>query len=124
MLLGSNAKIDMGSGATVKLQAPASGTYPGFAVIGDRNATTIQTNTVQGGASGYVRGIWYTPRHKLYVTGNGDFNSNSGYFPIIVDNIEIGGNGVLNLGFDHTLYGYPEPAMLHFNEKVKARLTQ
>ena len=112
VLLGNNAKIDMGSGATIKLQAPTSGAYPGFAVIGNRAATTVQTNTVQGGAAGYIRGIWYTPKHKLYVTGNGDFNQSSAYFPIIADNIEIGGNGVFNAGFDWEQYGYPEPVEL------------
>ena len=123
VLLGSNAKIDMNSNAMLQLQAPTSGDYPGFVVIGDKSATTVQTNTVQGGASTWLRGVWYTPEHKLYTTGNGDFNINSAYFPVVVDNAEIGGNGVFNLGFDWDEYGYPEPTALIKQVSAKARLT-
>ena len=123
ILAGSNAKIDMNSGSTLQLQAPTGGTYAGYAVIGDRSATTVQTNTIQGGAGGYIRGVWYTPKHKLYITGNGGFNSSSSYFPVIVDNIEIGGNGVFNLGFDYAAYNFPEPVKLYYSQSAKARLT-
>jgi hypothetical protein len=122
VLLGNNAKIDMNSGATLKLQAPTGGTYPGFAIVGNPNATTVQTNTVQGGAGSYIRGIWYTPKHKLYVTGNGDFNASSTYSPMIVDNIEIGGNGFFKIGMDHTDYGYSKPAQMDYKTTGKARL--
>ena len=67
VLLGNNAKIDMNSNSTLQLQAPEDGDYPGFVVVGDKTATTVQTNTVQGGASTYIRGAWYTPKHKFYV---------------------------------------------------------
>lgn len=123
ILAGSNAKIDMNSGSTLQLQAPTGGTYAGYAVIGDRSATMVQTNTIQGGAGGYIRGVWYTPKHKLYITGNGGFNSSSSYFPVIVDNIEIGGNGVFNLGFDYAAYNFPEPVKLYYSQSAKARLT-
>jgi hypothetical protein len=122
VLLGNNAKIDMNSGATLKLQAPSTGSYPGFAIIGDKSATTVQTNTVQGGAGSYIRGIVYTPKHKLYITGNGNFNASSTFSPMIVDNIEIGGNGFFKIGMDHTDYGYTKPAALDYKTTGKARL--
>ncbi len=123
VLLGSNARIDMNSGGTIKLQAPSTGTYPGFAIIGDKSATTVQTNTVQGGAGSYFRGIVYTPKHKLYVTGGGDFNADSSYPPMVVDNIEIGGNGAFTIGMSHTDYGYSKPTQLDYVTQSKARLT-
>jgi Flp pilus assembly protein TadG len=123
VLLGSSATIDMGSGAIIQLQAPADGTYPGFAVIGDRNAGAVQTNTVQGGASSYIRGVWYTPKHKLYVTGGGDFNQDSAYFPIIADTIEIGGNGAFHVGYDGVEYGFAAPDALTITRSGKVRLT-
>ena len=122
VLLGSNSKIDMNSGGTLKLEAPTEGDHPGFAVIGDPSATTVQTNTVQGGAGGYIRGVWYTPKHKLYITGNGDFNTASNYFPVVADNVEIGGNGEFHLGFDWEEYDYPEPLELQFTQPGKAKL--
>ena len=122
VLVGNNAKIDMSSNSILQLQAPEDGDYPGFVVVGDKTATTVQTNTVQGGASTYIRGAWYTPKHKFYVTGNGDFNLNSAYFPVIADNIEIGGNGLFSLGFDWGAYDYPEPPELRSVQTAKGRL--
>lgn len=124
VLLGPNAKIDMNSGATLKLQAPTSGTYAGFAVMGDKSNSTVLTNTIQGGASGYVRGMWYTPRHKFYITGNGDFNSTSTCFPLIADNVEIGGNGSFTTGVGCKSYGFPEFSQLKVTTLATVKLTQ
>lgn len=123
VLLGNSAKIDMGSGAVLKVQAPTTGTFAGFAVVGSSTATTVQVNTIQGGAATYLRGAWYTPKHKFYVTGNGDFNQNSEYFPIVADNIEFGGNGYAHIGFDASAYGYQQPSELHYQKPSSARLT-
>ena len=123
LVLGNNAKIDMSSGSTLKLHAPKTGTYAGFAEVQDQSASPTGVNSVQGGAGSEIRGIWYTPKQKLYITGNGDFNSNSQYSPVIIDNIEIGGNGTFTVRNDWTAYGYDEPVKLYHSNARSSRLT-
>ncbi len=104
VLCGSSATVNM-NGGTLRLAAPTTGSYAGYAVIGSSTATT--TNTLQGGPNTYIRGAWYTPKAKLNITGNSTFNSNSKYFPIIVDQLETGGTGAINIENDATYYGFP-----------------
>ena len=110
VLCGPNAKIDL-NGGSLQLQAPATGTYAGFAVVASENATAV--NTLQGGPTTWLRGIWYTPKAKLNINGNASFNVNSKYFPIIADKVEIGGTGEINIGMDYAAYGFAEPTQLN-----------
>jgi Putative Flp pilus-assembly TadE/G-like len=109
VLCGSNANIDM-NGGVLRLQAPTTGTYPGFAVVGSQNATAV--SELQGGPSTYVRGIWYTPKAKLEISGNADFNVDSSYFPVIADTFYLNGSGSMTIKMDYSAYGYDEPTAL------------
>ncbi len=123
LVLGNSAKIDMSSGSTMKLYAPKTGTYAGFAVVQDQSATAPPVNSIQGGAGTELRGIWYTPKQKFYITGGGDFNATSLYSPIIADNIEIGGNGTFTVRNDWASYAYDEPKKLYYTSARTSRLT-
>ena len=109
VLCGPNAKINM-NGGDFKIEAPTTGIYKGFAVIGDSTATATQE--FQGGASSFVRGIVYTPKAGVKITGNSDFNVNSKYSPIVADNIELTGSGKVNIGVDYAAYSYDAPTQL------------
>ena len=77
-----------------------------------------------GGNSTYVRGIYYTPKGKLEISGNSDFNVNSQYFPVVVDQLELGGTGDFNLRVDNDSYGYPEQPSLMTKANRTVWLTQ
>ncbi len=109
VLCGSSAHLDM-NGGSFQLQAPTSGAYPGFAVVGAQNATS--TNELEGGPSTFIRGIWYTPKMKLEISGNSDFNVDSAYFPVIADTFYLNGSGSMTISMDFNAYGYANPTQL------------
>ena len=109
VLYGPDASITM-NGGDLKIQAPTTGAYAGFAVIGNNTATTA--NTLQGGPSTYLRGIWYTPQSALAITGNSEFNVNSAYFPVVANKIQMQGAAAINIAMDNTAYGYAVPTQL------------
>ncbi len=115
VLCGSSAKLDM-NGGVLQLQAPVTGTYPGFAVVGHSTATS--TNDLEGGPSTFIRGIWYTPKGALEISGNADFNVDSSYFPVIVDTFYLNGSGSMTIKMDFDAYGFDEPTDLY---KTKER---
>jgi Flp pilus assembly protein TadG len=104
VLCGADAHINM-NGGSLQIQAPTSGSYAGYAIIGSSTAT--HESTLQGGPDTWIRGAYYTPNAKLTISGNATFNSNSKYFPIIVDQLETGGTGAINIENDATFYGFP-----------------
>lgn len=109
ILCGPAAKINM-NGGDFKIQAPTTGLYKGFAVVGNSTATATQELT--GGPGSYFRGIFYTPKAGVKVSGNSDFNVNSKYFPIIADNVYLTGSGKVNIGMDFAAYGFDAPTQL------------
>lgn len=104
ILCGASAHINM-NGGQLSVSAPTTGTYAGYAVMGNSTATT--GSTLQGGPNTFIRGAWYTPKAKLTISGNSTFNSNSKYFPIVVDQLETGGTGAINIENDASFYGFP-----------------
>ena len=109
VLCGPDAKINM-NGGDFKIQAPTTGLYKGFAVIGNSTATATQELT--GGPGSYFRGIFYTPKAGVKVSGNSDFNVDSKYFPIIADNVYLTGSGKVNIGIDFAAYNFDAPTQL------------
>jgi Putative Flp pilus-assembly TadE/G-like len=109
VLCGANAKLNM-NGGDLQLEAPKTGAYAGFAVIGNNTATSV--SELQGGPATYIRGIFYTPKGQLKISGNSDFNVNSSYFPIIADAVTLTGSGKVNIGMDWAAYGFQEPTAL------------
>jgi Flp pilus assembly protein TadG len=106
VLCGPAAKLNMNGGA-LAIEAPKTGTYAGFAIIGDASATSQQE--MQGGADTYIRGIMYTPKAGVRISGNSDFNVNSKYFPLISDYVTLTGSGKVNIDSDYEAYGFTLP---------------
>jgi hypothetical protein len=67
------------------LEAPTSGTYKSFAVIQDRTTGVGDTNTLYSKGGVNIEGAFYTPKQELIVWANDTMNSNSKYFPMIVN---------------------------------------
>jgi Flp pilus assembly protein TadG len=105
VMCGASASFNH-QGGDIRLQAPTSGTYAGFAVVGDDTATS--TSTLRGGNNTYFRGIYYTPNAKLDISGNSEFNVDSKYFPVVTNQFELGGTGDFNIEMNNDFYGYPE----------------
>jgi Flp pilus assembly protein TadG len=110
VMCGPSARINM-NGGDLALTAPTTGTYAGFAIIGNSTATT--RHELQGGAATFIRGIMYTPKAGVRISGNSDFNTNSSYFPLIADNVTLTGSGTVNIGVDYAAYGFAEPTELN-----------
>jgi Putative Flp pilus-assembly TadE/G-like len=121
VLCGPNAKIDM-QGGGLEISAPTTGEHAGFAVIGDSTATA--QNSLNGGAQTTIKGIWYTPKSKLNIAGNGGFNVNSAYFPIVSKQTEVAGSGTINIGMDYDAYDYDKPEELWINQGREVALIE
>ena len=109
VMCGASAHLDM-NGGSLQLAAPTTGTYPGFAVVGEQSATSA--NDLEGGPSTFIRGIWYTPKMRLEISGNSDFNVDSAYFPVIADTFYLNGSGSMTISMDFNAYGYSNPTEL------------
>ena len=72
----SIATVSMNGGATVKLTAPATGTYAGVIFYQDRRALDSSTNTINGNSSSKYQGTLYFPNQEVYFTGNSSMNAN------------------------------------------------
>jgi Putative Flp pilus-assembly TadE/G-like len=114
VLCGPLAKIDMQGNGSLQITAPTTGSTKGYAIIG--NSTATATNSMLGGSSSYIRGAWYTPNATLNISGNGGFNQNSSYFPIISKKVEVGGSAAVNIGMDYAVYGFEKPEELWINK--------
>ncbi len=113
VLCGANARFNMNGndGSVLKLQAPSvGGAHNGYAVVAENSAT--QQSSLLGGAGTYIRGIWYTPKAGIDIGGNSEFNANSAYFPVVVDEFKVSGAGKVNIGVDYEQYGYVKPTQL------------
>jgi Flp pilus assembly protein TadG len=105
VLCGADAKITKSGTGDLQITAPKTGATKGFAVIGDSQVT--QTSQISGTTASFIRGAWYTPKAKIEFSGTTKFNqSTSNFFPLIVKNISISGDGGLNVGID---YAKPNP---------------
>ena len=58
----------------------------------------------------------------LTIWANGDMNTASPYFPMVVDSLNMGGNATLHVNLDWSLAGFPEPVEL--KKKARVLLTQ
>ena len=122
-LTGSNAYIDIKSGAVVKIVAPKTGTasnYKGMAIMQDRRTGygAGNTNTLYSKGGVNIDGTFYTPYQKLVVWANDTMNGTSKYFPMIVDTLNMNGTATLYVNLDYTGAGFPEPTELKQSGKV------
>lgn len=124
-LTGNVSNVDITSGGHVTINAPKTGLgvngaagYEGFAFIQDRATGIGNINYISSGGDVNINGAFYAPKQNLTVWANGDMNTASSYFPIVVDTLEMSGNATLYVKLDYAAAGYPEPTAL----KTKGRV--
>jgi Flp pilus assembly protein TadG len=133
-LSGTGAYVTVSSGGTLKVVAPGNDTaitatenFKGFAFMSDRTATTKTSCTGQGynsissqnNGDVSIEGAFYVPNQILCVTANGDVNSDSSYFPMIVKQLKMTGTATLYVNNDWDDAGFPEPTELKTSGNVQ-----
>lgn len=98
--LTNSAEIGFRGTSTVKLTAPATGTYAGVLFFGDRNDITA-SHQFNGTADSLLTGTIYTPGST--VSYNGDFTGIDGCMQIIALRVDMSGGS--NLSGDCTAFG-------------------
>ena len=124
-LTGNVSNLDITSGATVNIKAPTSATaiastaaYKSFAIMQDRATGVGNINYISSGGYVNIMGAIYTPKQNLTVWANGDMNTTSPYFPMVVDSLNMSGNATLFVKLDWNLATFPEPVELKTKAKV------
>jgi Flp pilus assembly protein TadG len=124
-LTGTSTYIDIKSGATVTIKAPTTATaiastipYKGMAIMQDRLTSVGGTNSVYSKGGVNIEGAFYTPKQKMVVWANGEMNSTSSYFPMIVDTLNMNGTSTLYVNLDYDAAGFAEPTQLKQVGKV------
>jgi hypothetical protein len=110
-LVGSSS-LEIESGAKVDLVAPATGALKSMAIVQNKNSNPGITNIITSGGDVNITGAYYSPSQQLRVWANGDMNTNSPYFPMVVDKFEMSGNATLHVQLDWEAAGYDEPVEL------------
>jgi hypothetical protein len=95
VLLGGDSTIEVRAGARLEIEAPASGMWEGIA-LAQKPQPQERTSTLIGGGEVAINGIVYLPTQLLVVTGGGEGTSKS-WGGLVVNRIELKGNGQLNL---------------------------
>ena len=99
-------------------KAPTSGTYKSFAVMQDRTTGVGNTNTLYSKGGVNIDGAFYTPKQELVVWANDTMNSNSKYFPMIVNTLNMNGTATLYVNLDYAGDTYEDPTELKQAAKV------
>jgi hypothetical protein len=110
-LVGSSS-LEIESGAKVDLVAPAAGPLKSMAIVQNKNSNPGITNVITSGGDVNITGAYYSPSQQLRVWANGDMNTKSPYFPMVVDKFEMSGNATLHVQLDWKSAGYDEPVEL------------
>jgi hypothetical protein len=92
--LEGTARVTMNGTATVKLQAPTSGTYAGVLFFGDRNNSGTPVNKFNGTADSELTGTIYFRSQPVAYAGN--FSGQGGCTRVVADTIEWTGSTTLN----------------------------
>jgi hypothetical protein len=124
-LTGSSSVVDIASGATVNIVAPdnstatgATAAYKGFAIMQDRTTGAGNTNLIYSSGGVDITGGIYTPNQKLVIWANGDMNTTSKYFPMIVDTLSMDGTATLFVNLEYNAVNLDEPLQLKSKGKV------
>ena len=126
-LTGNTSNIDITSGAIFKLVAPnkdntvsTDPAYPwmDWGILQDRATGVGNTNTIYSKGGVDISGGVYMPSQKLVVWANGDMNSDSSYFPMIVNTLNMNGTATLFVNLDWEDEDLPEPVQLKQGGKV------
>jgi hypothetical protein len=65
-----------------------------------------------------IQGAFYSPNQLLCVTPNGDINTDSKYFPMIVRSLKMNGTATLYVNNDFNGANLPEPTELKTTANV------
>jgi Flp pilus assembly protein TadG len=110
-LVGTSS-VTITSGSHITITAPTTGTYKSMALIQDPSSNPGVWNYISSGGDVNITGAWYTPTQNLTVWANGDMNTGSPYFPIVVNKFEMSGDATLYVKLDWKAAGYDEPLSL------------
>lgn len=100
-VLKNGATVDINGTATVKLDAPTTGTYKGMLFMGSRTSGAGGISKFNGTANSRLTGAIYFPKQHVEYTGN--FSGNGGCTQIVAATVSWGGNTHFNV--DCTTYG-------------------
>ncbi len=124
-LTGNLTNVDITSGATVTINAPTDATavvqtvdYKGFAFMQDRATGIGNINYISSGGAVNINGAFYAPYQNLTVWANGNMNTTSSYFPIVVNKFAMNGTATLYVKLDYAAAGFPEPTQLKTAGKI------
>lgn len=118
-ILVGNSHVQIDSQSKLTLTAPTvadvtanGGGIATMAIIQKADSNPGVINTITSGGDVNIVGAYYTPKQNLTVWANGDMNTLSPYFPMVVDNFEMSGTATLHVNLDWTAAGYGEPLEL------------
>ncbi len=92
--LDGTARVTMNGAATVKLQAPTTGTYAGVLFFGDRNSSGTPVNKFNGTADSELTGSIYFKSQPVAYYGN--FSGQGGCTRVVADTIEWTGSTTIS----------------------------
>ncbi len=126
-LTGTSSNIYIASGGVVELIGPnksnnVSGdstyAYRGWAILQDRTSTPATDNDIHSGGDVNITGGYYAPTQDLVVSANGDMNTESAYFPMITNTLNMTGTATLYVNLDWDSADLDEPTQLKQAGKV------
>ena len=93
VLVGKGGYVESRAGANLRLKAPPSGPWAGFAVAQAATVAGEPSSLVIGGGDVDVEGMIYLPTNRMMISGGGE----GGVGPLVVRTLDMRGNGRLSL---------------------------
>jgi hypothetical protein len=100
--------VDFNANSSVQLAASSTGDYAGVLFMQDRTccASTMPTESFQGGATSFFEGILYMPRSLVQFAGNPTLDI-AHYTVVIARRFSVQGTSTMNNDFSHLVGGNP-----------------
>jgi len=104
----SYSPIDFNANSDVQISAATSGSNAGILYMQDRTccATTVPTDSFQGGANSYFEGVLYSPRSLVQFAGNASL-SIAHYTVVVARRFAVQGSSFMNNDYSHLVGGNP-----------------
>lgn len=99
VMLDPTGLIDVHSKGSLSIEAPRSGPWDGIAIAVKPQPLKLTSN-MQGGGEMHLDGVIYLPSQRLHLTGGGAMDGDIGRRMLVVNSIELGGNGQVRLKGD------------------------
>ena len=126
-LTGAGAGVQLTGQADWHLVASSSGPIAGFVFFVDPQGPTglaATSSQLAGTAEMYFEGLIYLPRQAVALNGNSELYAPSPYTGLIVDTLDITGNGAMVINNDLTKTNVTVPAPLNVAIGGQPRLVQ